>query len=364
MVNFHSFVSLISYQLSFMNLTNDIMYQASFEKNPEFEGVFWMGVKTTGIFCRPTCTARKPKPENVEFFDNTKDAILKGYRPCKVCKPLENPDVTPIEIQNLMDELSANPELRFKDSDLIESGLQPATVKRWFLKHHGMTFHAFQRMFKMNSAFKKLQQGENVLDVALENGYESLSGFNDSFKSIIGTSPKHSKLEKIIDLKRIETPLGTMIACANENGICLLEYSDRKSLTKELQEISKYFTANVVQGDNPHFKILETELAEYFEGKRLAFTVPLSPVGTDFQKSVWEILRAIPYGTTRTYQQQANLLGHPKAVRAVANANGLNKISIIIPCHRVIGTNGTLTGYGGGIWRKQKLLELEKAILF
>ena len=347
-----------------MNLSFDQMYRASYEKNSDFEGVFWMGVKTTGIFCRPTCTARKPKPENVEFFDNTKDAIKKGYRPCKVCKPLENPDETPPEIQKLMDELSVNPETKFKDIDLVERGLQPITVKRWFLKHHGMTFHAFQRTFKINSAFKKLQQGENVLDVALENGYESLSGFSDRFKSIIGTSPKNSKMEKIIDVKRIETPLGTMIACANENGICMLEFSDRKALPTELKEISKHFDANIVQGENPHFKTLEKELEEYFEGKRKDFTVPLSPVGTDFQKKVWEILRTIPYGTTRTYQQQADILGNPKAVRAVANANGLNKISIIIPCHRVIGSNGTLTGYGGGIWRKQKLLELEKAILF
>lgn len=347
-----------------MNISFEQMYQASFQKDPEFEGVFWMGVTTTGIFCRPTCTARKPKPENVEFFENTKDAILKGYRPCKDCKPLENPNETPSEIQELMNELSLNPELKFKDLDLIQRGLQPATVKRWFLKHHGMTFHAFQRMFKINSAFKKLQQGENVMDVALGNGYGSLSGFNESFKSIIGTSPKNSKLETIVDLKRIETPLGQMIACANAEGVCLLEYSDRKSLSKELQDISKYFKANIILGDNRHFKTLEQELSEYFEGTRLAFTVPLAPVGTDFQKSVWEILRTIPYGTTRSYQQQADILGHPKAVRAVANANGLNKISIIIPCHRVIGTNGTLTGYGGGIWRKQKLLELEKAILF
>ncbi|WP_312821897.1 methylated-DNA--[protein]-cysteine S-methyltransferase [Epilithonimonas sp.] len=347
-----------------MNLTNEIMYQASFDKNPEFEGVFWMGVKTTGIFCRPTCTARKPKPENVEFFDNTKDAILKGYRPCKVCKPLENLDETPAEIQKLMDELSADPSLKFKDYDLVNRGLEPANVRRWFLKHHGMTFHTFQRMFKINSAFKKLQQGENVLDVALDNGYESLSGFNDSFKNVFGVSPKNSKMEKIVDLKRIETPLGTMIACANENGICMLEFSDRKALPTELKDISKHFDANIVQGENPHFKTLEKELEEYFEGKRKDFTVPLAPVGTDFQKNVWEILRTIPYGTTRSYQQQADILGNPKAVRAVANANGLNKISIIIPCHRVIGSNGTLTGYGGGIWRKQKLLELEKAILF
>ena len=347
-----------------MNLSFDQMYQASYEKNSDFEGVFWMAVKTTGIFCRPTCTARKPKPENVEFFDNTKDAIQKGYRPCKVCKPLVNPDETPLDIRKLLIELSENPGLKLKDVDLVERGLQPITVKRWFLKHHGMTFHAFQRTFKINSAFKKLQQGENVLDVALDNGYESLSGFNDRFKNVFGVSPKNSKLEKIVDLNRIETPLGTMIACANENGICMLEFSDRKALPTEFKDISKHFDANIVQGENPHFKTLEKELEEYFEGKRKDFTVPLAPVGTDFQKKVWEILRTIPYGTTRTYQQQADILGNPKAVRAVANANGLNKISIIIPCHRVIGSNGTLTGYGGGIWRKQKLLELEKAILF
>ncbi|MCG7280883.1 methylated-DNA--[protein]-cysteine S-methyltransferase [Chryseobacterium taklimakanense] len=155
-----------------------------------------------------------------------------------------------------------------------------------------------------------------------------------------------------------------MIACADENGICMLEFSDRKALPTELKEISKHFNANIIQGENPHLRTLESELAEYFEGKRKEFTVPLSPVGTEFQKNVWEVLRKIPYGTTRSYLEQAQILGNPQAVRAVANANGLNKISIIIPCHRVIGKNGKLTGYGGGIWRKQKLLELEKAILF
>ena len=126
-----------------MNLSPEIMYDASFNKYPEFEGVFWMGVKTTGIFCRPTCPARKPKFENVEFFNNTKDAILKGYRPCKVCKPLENPNETPDFIQKLLNELTENPALKLKDYDLLERGWEPATVRRWFLKNHGMTFHAF-----------------------------------------------------------------------------------------------------------------------------------------------------------------------------------------------------------------------------
>lgn len=340
------------------------MYEASFRKDSSFEGIFWMGVKTTGIFCRPTCTARKPKFENVEFFSHTKDAMLKGYRPCKVCKPLETLNVTPLYIKELLQEISDDPSLKLKDYDLVKRGLEPATVRRWFVKHHGVTFHAFQRMSKLNMAFKKLQQGESVTEVAFDSGYESLSGFNESFKNIFGVSPSHNKREKIIDLKRMETILGTMVACADEHGICLLEFSDRKALPTELKNISKHFNANIVQGENPHFIMLEQELSEYFDGKRTEFTVPLSPVGTAFQKQVWEILQQIPYGGTRSYQEQAEILGNPKSVRAVANANGLNKISILVPCHRVIGSNGQLTGYGGGIWRKQKLLELEQAILF
>ena len=347
-----------------MELSNEIMYNASFNKNPDFEGVFWMGVKTTGIFCRPTCTARKPKPENVEFFQNTKEAILKGYRPCKICKPLENPDETPDYIQKILEELRKNPSFKFKDTDLVTRGLEPATVRRWFQKNHGMTFQAFQRMFRLNTAFKKIQQGENIMETAYDSGFESLSGFNESFKNIFGVSPKNSKTQNIIDLKRIETPIGTMYAAATSDGICMLEFTDRKMLETEFKDLARSLKATIIQGDNPHFKTLEKELSEYFDGNLQQFTVPLSPVGTAFQKSVWEILMKIPYGETWTYRKQSEILGDAKKVRAVANANGMNKISILIPCHRVIGSNGTLTGYGGGIWRKQKLLELEKAILF
>ena len=347
-----------------MQLSADIMYQASFNKNPDFEGVFWMGVKTTVIFCRPTCTARKPKSENVEFFQNTKDAILKGYRPCKVCKPLENPNETPEYIQEILEELRENPALKFKDFDLVQRGVEPATVRRWFQKNHGMTFQAFQRMFRLNTTFKKIQQGENIMETAYDSGFESLSGFNESFKTIFGVSPKNSKTQKIIDLKRIETPIGNMYAAATAEGICMLEFTDRKMLETEFKDLAKSLNAIIIQGENPHFIPLEKELAEYFLGKRTEFTVPLSPVGTDFQKSVWKILMKIPYGETWNYKKQSEVLGDAKKVRAVANANGMNKISILIPCHRVIGSNGTLTGYGGGIWRKQKLLELEKAILF
>ena len=347
-----------------MELSCEMMYDASFHKNSDFEGVFWMGVKTTGIFCRPTCTARKPKPENVEFFTNVKDAILKGYRPCKVCKPLENPGETPEYIQLILEELRLDPSLKFKDSDLIQRGVEPATIRRWFQKNHGITFQAFQRIFKLNSAFKKIQQGENVIETAYDSGFESLSGFSESFKNIFGVSPKNSKEQNIIDLKRIETPIGTMYAAAIEKGICMLEFTDRKMLETEFKDLAKSLNATIVQGENRHFATLEKELKLYFKGELQRFTVPLFPIGTEFQKSVWQILMQIPYGETWNYRKQSEVLGDVRKVRAVANANGMNKISILIPCHRVIGSNGTLTGYGGGIWRKQKLLELEKAILF
>ncbi|MGZ5273044.1 MAG: bifunctional transcriptional activator/DNA repair enzyme AdaA, partial [Kaistella sp.] len=226
-----------------MELSTEIMYQASLDKNPDFEGVFWMGVKTTGIFCRPICRARKPKPENVEFFSSTKAAILKGYRPCKVCKPLENPDETPDYIQQILEELRENPAHKFKDYDLVKRGIEPATMRRWFQKNHGMTFQAFQRMFRLNTAFKKLQQGENIIETAYDSGFESLSGFSESFKNIFGVSPKNSREQKIIDLKRIETPIGTMYAAAVEEGICMLEFTDRKMLETEFKDLAKSLNA-------------------------------------------------------------------------------------------------------------------------
>jgi len=340
-------------------LSESKMYQALLNKDSSYEGLFFVAVKTTGIFCRPTCTARKPKRENVEFFDSTKNAITHGYRPCKICNPLIKSNETPEYIEKLIEELNNDPSKKFSDGDLREKGIEPSKIRRWFLKNHNITFHSFQRMFRINSAFKKLQNGDSVISTAYDTGFESLSGFNDSFKSIFGVSPTKSKDKQIINITRIETPIGTMFAAAVEKGICLLEFADRRMLETELKHLSKYFNATIIQGVNKNFDLLKNELDKYFEGKLKKFTVPLCTAGTDFQKSVWKVLQTIPYATTRSYKEQATILGKPSAVRAVANANGMNKISIIIPCHRVIGNNGQLTGYGGGLWRKKWLLDLE-----
>lgn len=337
----------------------ELFYEAFIERDPSFEGVFIVGVKTTGVFCRPTCPA-KPKLENVEFFPSAKEAMLSGYRPCKVCKPLEKQGNPPAAIKHLLAYMEENPSVKIKDSGLIEMGLEPHQVRRWFQKHYNLTFHAYQRMHRANHAFQRFRSDKSVTDVAYDSGYESLSGFNSMFKNIIGASPSKSKDKRIVNVARVETGLGVMIAAATEKGVCMFEFADYKLLELELKQLSTTFNAPLVQGDNPHLQTLKKQLEQYFEGERKDFDISLDLVGTEFQKQVWLSLLQVPYGHTTTYGKQAELLGKPSAVRAVANANGKNKISIILPCHRVIGADGTLTGYGGGMWRKKKLLEFEK----
>ncbi len=151
-----------------------------------------------------------------------------------------------------------------------------------------------------------------------------------------------------------------MLAGATAEGVCLLEFTDRRMLETELKDLGERLQATILPGPSPHFELLRAELAEYFAGTRQTFSVPLVTPGTPFQRAVWEELRTIPYGTTRSYGQQAAALRKPEAVRAVASANGMNRVAILIPCHRVIGANGKLTGYAGGLWRKERLLQLEQ----
>ncbi len=318
-----------------MELTEEIMYQALIDKDSTFEGIFIAAVRTTGIFCRPTCTAKKPKKENVEFFPNTHAAIVHGYRPCKICNPLHAAGETPMYIQKLLEQIEENNGNTIMDYNLRETGVDPNTIRRWFQKQHGMTFHAYQRMLRINSAFK----------------------------NILGFTPKESRNKSNVNYCRFETPIGPMITCSIEEKICLLEFTDRKMLETEFKDVSKRFNASILPGESKVITKLKSQLHEYFDGKRKIFSIPLQPLGTDFQKSVWEELQRIPYGNTRSYKQQASALNNLRAIRAVAQANGMNKISILIPCHRVIGEDGHLTGYGGGLWRKKWLLNLENGSL-
>ena len=339
------------------------MYRALAEKDSGYEGIFIAGVKTTGIFCRPGCTARTPKSENVEFFANPREALLRGYRPCKICRPLGRKGEFPDWLKPLMDEIDADPAIRLRDRDLRARGLEPSRIRRWFLKNHGMTFQSYLRSLRIGKAFGRIRYGDKVVQAAFDAGYESLSGFTDSFKKTAGFSPATSAARELIAVTRILTPLGPMLAGAVPEGICLLEFADRRMLETQLTRLGRLYRSEFVPGDSPHFKILSAQLDEYFQGRRREFGVPLAAAGTAFQEKVWTILRGIPYGTTRSYQEQAVLLGDPRSIRAVARANGDNRIAILIPCHRVIGKDGQLVGYGGGLWRKQRLLDLERGKL-
>lgn len=335
------------------------MYSALLKKDSSFEGIFFAGIKTTGIFCRPTCTARKPKKENVQFFSTVKEALQQGYRPCKVCHPTQHNGNVPGWLKSLLEEIEDGKLFKMNNAELRKRNIDPARVRRWFKKHHGMTFQTYLRLLRVNSAFGRIKNGDKVIDSAYDLGYESLSGFTDSFKKSTGFSPSKSRNKNIVSVTRITTQLGPMIAGATDQGICLLEFVDRRMIETQIKRLKKLLNAEIVPGINEHFTELERQLGEYFDGKRKEFDIPLVLEGTEFQKKVWKELQKIPYGYTRSYHDQATTLKNPKAIRAVARANGDNRIAIIIPCHRVIGKNGEMVGYGGGTWRKQFLLNLE-----
>src|SRR5690606_30063645 len=179
-------------------------------KDEQFIGIFYVGVKTTGVFCISTCRARKPKPENVEFYSEAKDLLQNGYRPCKVCKPTENANQPPPEILEAMDLLKHDPMQKVKDYELRERGLSPENIRRWFKKNHGITFHTYQRMIRINTAFQELKKGNSVTHSAFDSGFGSLSGFGYSFKKMIGSPPDESKEKTLIMISRLTIRLDSM----------------------------------------------------------------------------------------------------------------------------------------------------------
>lgn len=336
------------------------MTTAYTQRDESYDGVFYLAVRTTGIFCRPSCPARKPLPENVEYFSTAKEALFAGYRPCKRCTPLETNGQLPEWADKLLKGIDENPSNRVKDSDLREQGLDPATVRRFFLKRFGMTFQAYTRARRLGKAFEAIRLGSDLDDVALGYGYESFSGFREAFARIFGQPPGKSRDKDCITVDWIESPIGPLVAGATSEAICLLEFTDRRMLEAQFTTLQKQFNRGLVPGTNEPLQKLKEELALYFEGKLQQFTVPLTYPGTPFQQKVWNGLRNIPYGETRTYQQLAEMIELPNGQRAVGHANGLNRIAIVIPCHRVINAGGELGGYGGGLWRKRLLLNLER----
>jgi len=339
-----------------------VLRRAVATRDRRFEGLFVVGVRTTGIFCRPGCPARTPRPENLDFFATSREALFAGFRPCLRCRPLTPRDAPPDWLARLLAAIEAEPQRRWRDGDLRALGLDPTRVRRWFVRQHGITFQAYSRARRLGGALRELKRGRTLDAVALDHGFESHSGFRDAFARWFGAPPGRARREECITFRWLDSPLGPLVAAAVEEGVCLLEFSDRRMLETQLARLRRLLDRPAIQGDHPHLARLERELAEYFAGTRARFDLPLHAPGSDFEQRVWAGLRRIPTGATRSYVALAREIDAPKAARAVGRANGMNRIAIVIPCHRVVRDDGTVGGYGGGRWRKEWLLRHEQSL--
>jgi AraC family transcriptional regulator of adaptative response/methylated-DNA-[protein]-cysteine methyltransferase len=238
-------------------------------------------------------------------------------------------------------------------------GLEPDRVRRYFAARYGLTFQAYCRARRLAGAFEQIRDGKSLDDAVFETGYESHSGFRDAFKRAFGRPPGQAVTADCIRVSWVDTPVGPMIAGATDKGLCLLEFTDRRMLEHQIDVLGRRFKTTLVPGSHKYLTQLETELAEYFAGRR-TFDVPVYAPGSPFEERVWRALLTIPHGETRSYEDIARQVGSPRGVRAVGRANGLNRIAIVIPCHRVVNKSGELGGYGGGLWRKRRLLHLER----
>lgn len=408
------------------------------------DGRFFAGITTTGIFCKPSCPSRRPRPEHLVFFASAGDAVEAGYRPCKRCSPLEVFDAPPW-LGAVLAAIEAEPDRKWPDADIEKFGASAATVRRWFSSHYGMTFQAYSRSRRLLRAFGRVESGESLDSAGLESGWDSFSGFREAFsryfdhvESVSGVKKEvREAVQDALSASRqqdadplpgrqvlvdwIETPLGPMVAgvtvappsvlifpcqnvCESEGGegessrrwqepdrdlpdpesgqgesegpalqaeekgvesLCFLEFADGRSFAERFRMLGPLLTspgespARFMPGQTRLSRRLKLDLEEYFRSGDATFDIPLFMKGSGFTFRTWLALLDIPCGTTLSYAQLAAKVGSPEAVRAVGTANGLNRIAILVPCHRVIGAAGELGGYSGGLWRKRALLDLE-----
>ncbi len=335
------------------------LYQALIDRDMSYEGRAYVGVSSTGIFCRLTCPARKPKYSNCQFYGSIPECIEAGFRACKRCKPLHQAAGDDPVVRPLIDALEARPGFRWREGDVAAQGFDPSTVRRVFKRQFGMTFLEMARQRRLRDGFTVLKAGEPVIAAQFEAGFESASAFRAAFARVIGMAPGSFSTVALLQADWIDTPIGAMVAISCAHRLHLLEFIDRKALPNEVARLMKSQQGGLGFGRPPPTQQVADELQRYFSGQSATFETPLTLHGTAFEQQVWRALQQIPAGSTCSYSSVATTLERPTATRAVARANGRNQIAILIPCHRVIAANGDLTGYGGGLWRKQRLIEIE-----
>ena len=342
---------------------HDMLYAAFVARSEAYEGRAFVGVTSTGIFCRLSCPARKPRREACVFFESAGEAIEAGFRPCLRCHPLLPPGDADPSVRRLMAALAADPRKVWREADVAAMGIDPAQARRAFRRAYGLTFLELARLSRLRDGFVALGETGSVTQAQFEAGFSSPGAFRAAFARLLGAAPSAFAGGRAhregLQADWIDTPLGAMIAVGDATHLHLLEFADCAALPRELARLRQTAKTGIGIGRLAPVEQVAAELDGFFSGRSADFAVPLAMHGTPFQRRVWQALRDIPAGETRSYLDLATAIGQPTATRAVARANGANQIALVIPCHRVIGADGTLTGYGGGLWRKRQLIALE-----
>lgn len=347
-----------------MNEQLDWRWRAVETKNAEFDGVFYFGVQTTGVFCRPSCSSRSPKRQNVKFFVTPADAERAGFRACMRCKPTQELTPGPAAslvirafdiLQSKVDEIPTIDELA------AELDVSTGHLQKTFKAVLGLSPKEVTDMMRID-AFKRNVKRTDVTTSLYDSGYGSSRSLYEKAGETLGMTPAtYKKGGKGLDIKYtvVDSRLGKLMVAATARGICAVSFGDdEESLRRELAD--EFFAAEIEENDGG-LKDAVRAILKSLDGEKTILTLPLDLHATAFQMRVWSELRKIPYGETRTYAQVAQAVGNPKAVRAVARACATNPVALVNPCHRVIGSDGKLAGYKWGIERKRALLEKERS---
>ena len=341
---------------------DDARWAAVVARDAAFDGSFFIAVKTTGIYCRPSCGARRPNRANIRFFDTAEDAERAGFRPCKRCKPTEPSLVQQHaekvrEACRLIETAEAAPRL---DDLAAAVGLSPYHFHRIFKAVLGVTPKAYATAHRHKRVRDELGKSATVTAAIYDAGFNSNGRFYETSSEVLGMTPTQFRSggpDAEIKYTIGESSLGLVLIAASDKGVCAIFFGDDP--TGLATALKKQFPHARLVGDDRAFQDLAEKVIAFVEDPRADLDLPLDIRGTAFQHRVWQALRRIPPGSTASYADIAEAIGAPKAVRAVARACATNRIAVAIPCHRVIGSDGSVTGYAGGIARKRALLDRE-----
>jgi AraC family transcriptional regulator of adaptative response/methylated-DNA-[protein]-cysteine methyltransferase len=338
-------------------LDADTAWAAFMRRDRAWDGHVIGAVKTTGIYCKPSCPARRPKREHVEFFASAEEARAAGYRSCMRCKPDEvgRDREAVAQAVKLIEQAEGAPTL---DELATAVGYAPHHFQRIFKRDLGVSPAEYARGLRNRRTEAALKANGRVTDAVYDAGYSGPSSFYSDAKERLGMTPsawRNGGHGETIRWTHFDSPLGQMLIAATSKGICRLTFDDNEQSLRRL-----FPNATLVEDAGGLRDLVEGALAA-IDSPLAARELPIDVAGTAFQEAVWRELRKIPAGETRSYAQIAAAIGQPKAVRAVGTANGDNHVAVLIPCHRVIRSDGTLGGYAGGLDRKRKLLAAERA---